>query len=79
MFGFIFLLLLFLNRLMCYSHSENNTGEKKLEEGRRSPTSHTDICVTQKQEGVQAEFGILKASHWRRRMQSRREILTEHP
>lgn len=33
---------------MFYSHPENNTEEKKLKEGRRNPTSHRDICVTQK-------------------------------
>lgn len=53
---FWLLLMLFLNRLMCYSHPENNTGQKRLEEGRRNPTWHTDICVTQEQEGVQAQF-----------------------
>lgn len=64
---------------MCYSHIENNTGEERLEEERRNPTSHPDIRATQKQEGAQAQFGKLKASQWKRRMQSSREFVTQRP
>lgn len=59
LFGFIFLWLLFLNRLMCYSHPENNAGEKKLKEGRRNPTS-TQIFVSPRSTVWDAEGITLK-------------------
>lgn len=78
LFFLLLLLLLFLNRSMCYSHPENNTGEKRLEEGRRAPHS-TQIFVSLRAGRGSSTVWDTVASHWRRRTESRREFLTEHP